>query len=43
MLRLDRVVEFAAQGVPLMCSGVTLIPDADDIARLMPPTVSTPS
>jgi tRNA-modifying protein YgfZ len=38
MLRLDRAVEFAAKGVALTAAGVTLTPDADDVARLMPRT-----
>ena len=36
MLRLDRVAEFAGKGVGLTCGGVRIVPDAGDVARLMP-------
>jgi len=36
MLRLDRVAEFAAQGVPLTAGGVRLVPDQLDLVRLLP-------
>lgn len=36
MLRLDRVAEFASQGVPLTAAGVVIRPDASDLARLSP-------
>ena len=36
MLRLDRVLEFQAKGEPLMCGGQIVMPNADDIASLMP-------
>lgn len=36
MLRLDRVAEFQALGVPLTAAGVTITPDAGDVARLSP-------
>ena len=36
MLRLDRVAEFAAKGVGLTAGGVSVVPDADDVARLAP-------
>ena len=36
MLRLDRVVEFAAKGVGLTAGGMSIVADAGDVARLAP-------
>jgi len=36
LLRLDRLAEFAAKGVALTAGGVTIVPDAADVAELMP-------
>ncbi len=36
LLRLDRVSEFAAKGVGLTCGGLSVVPNADDVARLAP-------
>jgi tRNA-modifying protein YgfZ len=36
MLRVDRVAEFVAKGVPLTADGATIAPEMDDVARLMP-------
>ncbi len=36
LLRLDRLAEFAAKGVPLTVGGLVVLPDAGDVADLMP-------
>ncbi len=36
LLRLDRLAEFEAKGIALTAGGVTIVPDAADVADLMP-------